>query len=515
MHSLFLEATPTKTAWNRIGQTHHHGINIPLFSLRSEKGCGIGEFLDLIPLIAWCKEVGFDVIQLLPLNDTGRESSPYNALSSLALDPIYLSLWKLPYLHKHKRLEKRILSLQKLNSYPFIPYPLVFASKMDFLKDYYLACFSEFREDPQYLGFVKKHSWLPKYALFKAYKEKSFHSPWESWPHILTPSSVRVEDLEFYTFLQFLSFEQFYEVKKVAAKHQIFLKGDIPILISPESTDVWLHQDEFDLSLEAGAPPDMFALEGQKWGFPIYNWDVIAKNDYQWWKRRLAVSSELYDIFRIDHIIGLFRIWALNRGEAAKDGRYIPSEEKEMILQGETILNALLTDLPMLPIGEDLGLGAALPEIRASLQKLGIPGTKIPRWEKQDDFFILGSEYPALSLTSLSTHDSETLTLWWDRFPIDAEAFALSRGIPYRKDLTSDIRFQLLEDSHKSASLFHINLLPEYLALFPDLIHPNPEDERINIPSTVNSKNWCYRMKPTIEELYRHHSLRTAMKSVR
>ncbi|MBS0585138.1 MAG: 4-alpha-glucanotransferase [Verrucomicrobia bacterium] len=505
---------PTKLAWDRIGFRHHHGINVPLFSLRTQEGSGIGEFLDLIPLIAWCKEIGFDVIQLLPINDTGLEASPYNGLSSLALHPIYLSLWDLPHLSKHKHLEKRLLSLRKLNDYPSIPFSLVLVSKMDFLKEYYLATFAKLKEEASYQEFIQKERWLSSYALFKVCKDRSFYQPWHLWPPSFKENTAALEELNFHIFLQYLCFQQFAKVKRAAIEACVFLKGDLPILLSPESADVWHHPQEFDLSFEAGAPPDMFAPLGQRWGFPTYKWDVIQENGYRFWKDRLKVASELYDIFRIDHIIGFFRIWALPRSGGQEDGLYIPAVEEEMLLQGETILTNLCETLPMLPIGEDLGLGIAMPEIRASLEKLGIPGTKIPRWEKKEPFYTSGKEFSPLSLTSVSTHDSETLSLWWQHFPNEAELFALSRGIRYQSTLTSDIRFQILEDSHHSGSLFHINLLLEYLALFPDLVHKNPEHERINVPGTISTTNWCYRMRPTIKELTHHHSLKMAMKAL-
>jgi 4-alpha-glucanotransferase len=506
----------TKEAWNIIGLRHHHGLNIPLFSLHSKKSSGIGEFLDLLPIIDWCKEIGFDVIQLLPLNDTGFESSPYNALSSLALHPIYLSLWALPYLDQFKELKDELLIFRKYAPLQRIPYESILLKKLHFLKLYFYKTFPFIENSSHFQTFCKHNSWLHHYALFKVLKEKTDHKSCFSWDRSLIESLSQTDQnqMQFYIFLQYLAFEQLQSVKQYANSKQIFLKGDIPMLISPESHDVWLHQKEFSLDFTAGAPPDMFSLHGQNWGFPLYQWNEIESNHYAWWKARLSTASQFYNLYRVDHIIGFFRIWGIPKGFCAQDGAYIPKDADKAKIQGEKILRALISFTKMLPIGEDLGLDVDLA--RSSMKRMGIPGTKIPRWERYyrtTKGFIPYTEYPPLSLTTLSTHDSETLEEWWIHEPKDAQDFCYAHSYEYQEKLNPKIREQILRGAHQSASFFHINLLNEYLPLFPELAWRNPKEERINFPGTILPSNWSYRFRPSVEEITSHVSLASLMRS--
>ena len=276
-----------------------------------------------------------------------------------------------------------------------------------------------------------------------------------------------------------------------------------------------MHPTHFNLDLRAGAPPDMFTREGQYWGFPIYHWDAIEKEHFSWWKTRLSIASEFYDFFRIDHIIGFYRIWAIPANAKATQGSFIPPDENEALAQGEHLLKKLLSFTSMYPIGEDLGLN--IDHIRKSLSHLNIPGTKIPRWERYyatDKSFIPYDKYPTCSLTTLSTHDTELLSEWWTLFPEDAKEFARSFHLPYTPTLSPKTRWQILKDSHNSASRFHINLLQEYLALEPTFVSKDPKLDRINVPSTLLSTNWCHRYLPTLSQITSHKTLTTIIKSL-
>lgn len=519
-----LTHAPTKKSWDRIGLYHHHGINIPLFSLHSENSCGIGEFFDLIPMIDWCASIGLDVIQLLPLNDTGFEPSPYNALSSLALNPVFLSLYALPYVQEDPELKLELTRLHKYKPLQRVAYEAVLNAKLHFLGLYYAKYFESFSQSPEYTHYVEKHAWLQSYALFKVLKDGNDHKGWSRWEEkIRNPSHALLKKLyvceaqkiNFYIFLQFLCHKQLKKVKSHAGAKGVFLKGDIPILISPESLDVWLNRTDFDLTYSVGSPPDPFSASGQNWGFPSYRWHAIEQTNYDWWRQRLHSASEYYDIFRVDHIVGFYRLWLIERGKLATEGFYKPSEKWEMIVQGEKVLSKLLSFSDMLPIGEDLALD--VDHIRESMLKLGIPGTRIPRWEKHhqtDNSFVDYSEYPPFTISTVSTHDSETLTEWWRADPKDAKKFCKHIGIKYQSKLTTDTLYTLLQGSHSSPSLFHINLLNEYLALFPNLVWENPHDERINYPGTVLPSNWCYRFRPTVEEITSHKALAEIMRSL-
>lgn len=514
-----IDGSPAKKGWETIGVKHHHGINTPLFSLRTKQSSGIGEFLDLIPFIDWCHEIGFSIIQLLPLNDTGLDPSPYNALSAFALNPIFISLHTLPFVT-----EKDLEQFQSLDKQPSVAYNEVLSLKMTFLKKYFNDHFASLKDDLSYRAFVDTTEWLKSYALFKVLKERYDNKAWDAWPEALRkPSKAHLSELyekelpsmEFYFLIQYFAFRQLKWAKTYANQKGIFLKGDIPILISPDSLDVWLYRDDFNLDLTAGAPPDMFTPEGQSWGFPTYHWDIVKENDFRWWKTRLNIASEFYDIFRIDHIIGFYRIWAIKQGTKATEGSFIPPDQNEALTQGEFLLTKLLSFTNMFPIGEDLGL--FIDYIRKSLFNLAIPGTKIPRWERHyesDKSFIAYKDYAPFSLTTLSTHDTETLAEWWNLFPEDARELCKDTNLTYTETLPPETRLRILHDSHHTASLFHINLLGEYLALDPTLVAPDPRDERINIPGTCLPTNWCHRYIPTIEDLASNTKLTNMMKSL-
>ncbi len=505
--------------WQCIGKHHHHGIALPLSALRNPLSAGIGEFLDLIPLIEWCTSINFDVIQLLPLNDSGGDPSPYSAHSAQALHPIYLSINKLPSLELFDELE-----LPTNNDSQRVAYHDVLHKKQQFLRKYFQRAFPLIRDWPAFHAFVHDNPWLEGYAIYKTLKEQHQERPWWQWEETLkNPSADTLQSLKkelaqeihYHQCVQFLCFEQMRMVKEIADKEGVFIKGDIPILLNRDSADVWLQRHLFVLDFAAGAPPDMYNEEGQYWGFPLYNWHALEETGYEWWKTRLSVAQGLYHLYRLDHIVGFFKIWAIPLEKKAKEGFFLPQDERLWIPQGETILKVLLGCCNMLPIGEDLG--AVPPSVRYSLKHLGICGTKVLRWERHwetDRSFVNPHEFHPLSMSSVSTHDSETLAQWWKLHPDEASLLARARGYPWHDTLEAATRKQILEECHTSSSLFHINLLGEYLAMFPDLVWDSPEDERINIPGLVLDSNWTYRFKPTLHEIVTHKKLASFMKAL-
>ena len=315
--------------------------------------------------------------------------------------------------------------------------------------------------------------------------------------------------------MQYLCFQQFKTVKKQAEEKKVFLKGDIPILINRESADVWLHRKLFFTQYSAGAPPDMYSSTGQNWGFPIYDWKEHVRDNFNWWRQRLQVASQLYDLYRIDHVVGFFRIWAIAQGMTGKDGKFIPKNPAEWIPHGEPIMRMMLETPDMLPIAEDLGV--VPPEVRVCLRQLGICGTKVMRWERKwngDKSFILPENYISESMTTVSTHDSDTLTLWWRNSPEEAKAYADSKKWIYVPEITRKQLQEILKESHHSGSLFHINLLNEYFPLVDNLTWPNPEDERINTPGIISDRNWTYRFKPSVEQIVSNTHLFHAIKQL-
>lgn len=503
--------------WAHVGIRHHHGIDLPLSALHSKKSCGIGEFYDLFPLIDWCKKVGLDVIQLLPLNDTGDDTSPFFALSSTALNPLYLSLHKLPGA-KEKQLEE----LRRFNQFPRVHYHEVQSHKFLFLRQYFEEMGPTIVKEKTFEKFVEDNDWVETYALFKVLKDLMAKNHWQTWPSKLQYLDKKECDaliekhwveVCFYVFLQYLCYMQLTDVKAYANSKGVFLKGDIPILISPDSADVWEYTDEFDLTLSAGAPPDQYAPQGQVWGLPIFRWSVMEDRDFDWWRKRLTYAGNFYDIYRIDHILGFFRIWAIPHGQPGYIGKFIPEDKAHWLEHGKEILAVLVDHSPMLPIGEDLG---AVPDsVRVCLSELGICGTKVIRWEKKNGgAFIDPLHYNPLSMTTVSTHDSETLELWWRDNAKEAGAYAKYKGWDYVGNLTKAHRREILWDSHHSSSFFHINLIGEYLAFFPELVWEDPKDERINVPGTVVPTNWTYRIRPSVEEILAHEPLAEEVKNL-
>lgn len=480
-----MEGALARTAWERIGIRTHHGINIPLFSLRSKDSLGIGDFLDLKLLIDWVESIGFDIIQLLPLYDSGVDPSPYNALSANALNPIYISLQPFPKLHDQPEAHR----LRALNQAQRLHYLDVLELKLSLLRKAYRD--SPAAPSEHELQFYEENEWLDAYADFKG------------------------DDPPFYKWLQWIAFSQMASMKRYAEEHHVLIKGDIPILVSPDSVDVKSHPDIFDLSLVAGAPPDMYNEEGQRWGFPLYCYDALVKQHFHFWIERLASATPLYHLYRLDHIVGLFRIWGIPSGKLPKEGHYVPVDRALWRERGQHYLETFLQHCPLLPVGEDLGI---IPhETRETMAELGIPGTKVMRWErhwKGDHSFIPYSEYPVNSMTTVSTHDSPPLKLWWMTHPEEARDFARFNHWEYEPHLSNRRLFDLLYISHHTPSLLHINLLNEYLSLFEDLHYPDYHEERINHPGTISTNNWSYRTKAYLEDIVTHQSLKTTMQEL-
>ncbi|MBX7067654.1 MAG: 4-alpha-glucanotransferase [Parachlamydiales bacterium] len=471
----------TDAHWERIGKRPHHGICVPLFSIHSKKSSGIGEFLDLIPLIDWCKEVGFDVIQLLPINDTGRDPSPYNPLSSCALNPIYLSLWELGIEcpKANTRAEVLQLKIEKLLSISSPP--------------------------PE--SFIEQHPWLLHYAEFRALKEQFNGVAWQDFPKEAKPDPKLVE---FFIFVQFHAFRQMEMVKAHAEKQGVKIKGDVPILISPDSADVWSETHLFNLKIGAGAPPDTFHAQGQSWGFPLLDWAEMRKRHFDWWKMRLRTIEHLYHIYRIDHVVGFFRIWGIPRGKKAIEGSFYPPDQRLWMDQGTEILEMMIDASPLLPMAEDLG---TIPkEVYPILKRLGICGTKVMRWQKEAGHYIPLDHYEPISLTTLGTHDLPPVEVWWKKTPEEAAPFASLLHLTYHPILREKERMAILRASHKTTSLFHINPLQEYLALFPELA--NHGEEQINYPGTLSATNWTYKFRPSVEEMIAHEDLKRRIREV-
>jgi len=514
----YLSNCPTAKHWEKIGLKDHHGFCIPLFSIRSKKSCGIGEFTDLYMLIDWSKKISSNVIQLLPINEGYlKDPSPYNSISSCALDPIYIGLEHLKYLDENKTLQHLLKSFKKYNHTKRVKHSKVRKKKYKWLKAYFKEFYKQFEKDQSYLEFIKKNPWLKEYSVFRTLKELFKGKKWITWSEkFKNPTEELLSDISkkyksktnFYIFLQYLCFSQLYKVKNYATKNNILIKGDIPILINPDSVDVWYYRSVFDLSHVAGAPPDDFNNKGHKWGFFLFNWGKLQQTNYSWWKQRLSVLENIYHIYRIDHAVGFFRIWAIEPKDEATHGKFLPKDPSKWRKLGTSNLLMLINSSTLLPIAEDLGL---IPNyVYDALKELGVCGTKVPRWETATNL----KELEKISLTTLSTHDTETNTLWWKNHKNEAKILSHTNWWKYKKVLDFELRKKILYDTHHSASIFHINLLQEYLALFKELVWKNPKQERINVSGVVSKKNWTYRFRPTLEEITTNEALIEQMREI-
>jgi len=304
------------------------GVAIPVFSLRSEESFGIGEFNDLHKVVDWAKKTGQKIIQTLPINDTisdhtNHDSYPYNAVSVYALHPIYLHLESLGKL-KDKKLNAYFESQkQTLNAKTFADYQNVMNVKWEFFNAIYPQESPAIFASKDYKAFFEANKeWLVPYAAFSYLRDLNGTPEFGKWPtysvyskseieKLTVPDAVHHPKIALFYFLQFHLHKQLQEVRNYARTNGIAFKGDIPIGVSPRSVDVWTDPELFNSNEQAGAPPDDFSVTGQNWGFPTYNWELMEKDGYQWWRKRFQKLAEYFDAYRIDHILGFFRIWEI------------------------------------------------------------------------------------------------------------------------------------------------------------------------------------------------------------
>ena len=301
------------------------GTAIPVFSLRSERDYGIGQFTDLKLLVDWAVATGQSVIQTLPVNDTAmtgtwRDSYPYSANSSFALNPIYIDLELIGKPDDKDFLKHAEKERKALNALPVIDYERVFRLKSEYLDRLYEQLGESCFRDKEYKAFFNANrSWLEPYALYCYLRDKYGTADFHQWKeaeysHALldrfcTPGNSRYHEIRKHFFIQFHLDKQLTDVKKYANRKGILLKGDIPIGVNRHSADVWIHPELFHTDCQAGAPPDAFAVDGQKWGMPTYNWKNMAHDNYAWFVARFRKMADCFDAYRIDHLLGFFRIW--------------------------------------------------------------------------------------------------------------------------------------------------------------------------------------------------------------
>ena len=332
------------------------GVVVPVFSLRSESGWGIGDFGDLQRLVDWAADAGLSVIQLLPVNDTTREgnwhdSYPYNPISAFALHPLYLDFNGLPPLKSKTKLKLYMQRRATVNSQPLLDYDETFNLKESYLHDYYQENKLDILRSTKYKIFKRDNAdWLMPYSFFRYLLKINGTANFRRWPEFREYDQIALQrwaiannvldEIEFYGVVQFLLDKQFAQVHEYARQRGVILKGDIPIGVSRDSATAWLQPQYLNFDSQAGAPPDYFSANGQNWGFPTYNWQAILANDGQWWYRRLNHMAQYFDAYRIDHVLGFFRIWEIPiqhiYGTLGHFNPGLPLTRSELLIMGFT-----------------------------------------------------------------------------------------------------------------------------------------------------------------------------------
>ena len=312
------------------------GTAIPVFSIRTEDDFGVGEFYDLKKMVDWAASTGQGILQLLPINDTTmfdtwEDSYPYNPNSTFALHPQYINL---PAAGVKEDEEYKTLQAE-LNSLDQIDYEKVNRSKIALLKKAFSKTFKKISATEGYRNFIDRNSsWLLPYAAFCVLRDQNGTPDFSKWKGYAKYSKKKIAEfctanqteIDFWCFVQYHLDRQLSEVCDYAHSKGVIFKGDLPIGISRTSVDAWVYPELFNMDSQAGAPPDAFSADGQNWGFPTYNWEKMSQDGYAWWKARLAKMSEYFDAFRIDHILGFFRIWEIPlRSKSGLDGYFNPA----------------------------------------------------------------------------------------------------------------------------------------------------------------------------------------------
>lgn len=297
------------------------GVAIPVFSLRSEAGCGVGEFADLKAMGDWAASCGMKMLQILPINDTTSsrtwtDSYPYSAISVYALHPIYLRLDEMTVPLTDKTGFKK--TRRKLNQAKKLDYEAVMGLKWKTTREVFDAHRDSISNNPSFRDFLKRNrDWVLDYAVFSVKRDEFGTADFSEWGDWKTHDVKKIEALSadsnvmYYVWLQYELDKQLSSAVSHLRSRGVALKGDLPIGVDRESVDAWVSPRLFNMDTQTGAPPDAFAVKGQNWGFPTYDWEEMRKDGYAWWRSRFEKLSGYFDAYRIDHILGFFRIWQI------------------------------------------------------------------------------------------------------------------------------------------------------------------------------------------------------------
>lgn len=438
------------------------GVLMPLFSMRRENDGGIGDLMALEEWIDWAAEHGVGFLQLLPVNALGEDDapSPYSAISSVALEPLYLSLERIPGIPSPlPPYPQDLPPLQLPGGRDLVDYARVRTYKRHLFRE----AWKNFESNEEYADLraefdrwvVAEGRWLDDFASFRVLSIVFGTTAWWQWPvqdpdiarRIACDSAEALNRKRYQQWLQWLCAREWALVRRRADERGVLLMGDVPIGISVASADVFFERYLFDMEWSGGAPAegnfadDPFTAKwGQNWGIPLYRWDVMEGDRFSWWNRRIRKLAEIFGMYRIDHILGFYRIYAfpwmpdrnsefleLTPDEVAArcGGRrpgfrprpdWLPEDRRANLMQGDRLLSRLLKAVPgMRVIGEDLG---CVPDyVRPDLSRLRIAGFKIPHWEiDRDQHIIRGDTYNPCSFATYATHDFPPLCNDWNEW---------------------------------------------------------------------------------------------------
>jgi 4-alpha-glucanotransferase len=372
-------------------------------------------------------------------------------------------------------------------------------------------------------AYIKANAgWIHDYALFRALKERFEWARWEAWPAGLkdreagaleTARRELADKIEMYSYWQFIAHRQWLAMRSYASSRGVALGGDLAFSPGRDSAEVWANQDDFDLTRSVGAPPDAFNAKGQRWGLPLPNWARMRADGYRILRARMRRAAELYDLIRIDHVVGLYRTFNFG-DDPNQNGSFAPADEAQQKIQGEEIIGAIKQEAGAATIiAEDLG--TVPPWVRQSLTALGVAGYKVMQWERVNwdspaETYLSPEKYPELSLATTGTHDTEALTTWWREQKI-SEREKLVRAL--RIESEADPR-AMLNRRARDAILNALYRAPSRLVLTPfqDLFGWSVQ---INRPGQVGDSNWTFRLPVPIEKLRRSQAIQKQVAVVR
>jgi len=546
------------------------GVLAPLFALRGENDLGIGDLGALREFIDWSAGIGFRLVQLLPINETGADNSPYNAISAMAIEPTTLQL---------AANSPEDLTRDDFNSVMAdvdlarlrrgeVKYRQVKKLKRRLLEKAF-ANFCGHAEKKLQLEFEKfckeEAEWLNDYAFFRVLMEENDESAtWTRWSaehQSIERARDWLHDLpqdrqaalrnrqNFFCYVQWIAHKQWRQIKLYAEECGVALMGDIPFGVSYYSADVFARPDEFALDWSGGAPPEPYFKDdeftqkwGQNWGIPLYRWDRMRANNFEWWRERVRAIRRIFHLFRIDHVLGFYRIYAFP-WRPRKNKQFLPLDWQEMLArtggraphfaprddetsencdankrEGEEYLRVALAEAGATRvIGEDLG---AVPDyVRPSLRSLGIAGFKIPQWEVYHEQVTPGEKYEQLSVATYTTHDHKPIrALWEEAFERSAATseqskfelakIALFAGFDPKIDkidFEKDLYPAIMEALFKSEAWIAIVMITDLLA----------RRYRFNVPGTPANLNWRRRMQRNVAQLRSSRNVQARMRLIR